>query len=243
LRVLTSVRLTGRQFRIRPTLSANEHEDERHPVLSVYVNEDVTPEIAASRRATAATRRVIVGLVNTGAALGTLESVADRLETIADELEPHARRSRYEGTPGVRLGGDNSAILESHPMIGPSNPFAPPLTITRDERCAYATGTYGHPYEGPPGRLHGGVIAAAFDQVIGAAAALSGEVFFTGKLTIRYRAAVPLHVPLRFEAELDDVQSRRIHASGRVLVDDKVAADAEGVFVIVDMSAFHDNEG
>ena len=211
-----------------------------HPVLSVYADAELTPEVAASRRATVAARRVIAGLVNSASPAAVLEPAADALEQIADQLEPHARASRYDGTPGVQPGGDNAPILESHPMIGPSNPIAPPLEITRDDRHAYATGTYGHAYEGPPGRLHGGFIASAFDQVIGAAAALAGKVFLTGKLTIRYRKATPLHVPLRFEAEIDREESRRIHASGRLLVDGEVTADAEGVFIVVDDKIFHE---
>jgi len=209
-------------------------------VLYVDEDADVTSEVAAMRRATLATRRVISGIVNSSAPASTLEAAAEALERLATELEPHVRTSRYDGTPGVQLGGDNSAILESHPMIGPSNPIAPPLVITRDEQRAYATGTYGHAYEGPPGRLHGGFIAAAFDQVVGAAAALSGHVFLTGMLTVRYRAATPLNVPLHFEAEIDRAESRRIHASGRLLVDGKVTADAEGVFITVDDTVFHE---
>jgi acyl-coenzyme A thioesterase PaaI-like protein len=206
----------------------------------VVTEEAASPEVTASRRAASAARRVIAGIVNTSAPAATLEAAADALERLAAELEPHGRASRYDGTPGVQIGGDNRALLESHPMIGPSNPIAPPLVITRDARRAYATGTYDHPYEGPPGRLHGGFIAAAFDQVIGAAAALSGDVFLTGMLTIRYRAATPLGVPLHLEAEIDREESRRIHASGRLLVDGKVTADAEGVFVKVDHTVFHE---
>jgi acyl-coenzyme A thioesterase PaaI-like protein len=211
-----------------------------HPVLVVHTDNDVTPEVAATRRAAAAARRVIEAMVNNTADTQTLQEVADALEHVAGALELTAGDSRYDGTVGVQLGGDNRTILESHPMMGPSNPLAPPLEITRDDRHAYVTGTYGHQYEGPPGRLHGGFIAAAFDQVLGAAAALSGNVFLTGTLTVRYRAATPLGVPLRFEAELDKFEDRRIHATGRLLVDGAVTADAEAVMIAVDHQIFHE---
>ena len=206
----------------------------------MYEGDAITPQISANRRATDAARRVISGIVNSAAPAETLEAAADQLEAIADSLEPHIRRSRYDGTPGVVLGGDNAALLESHPMIGPGNPIAPPLVITRDAERAYATGTYGQQYEGPPGRLHGGFIAAAFDQVIGAAAALTGRMFLTGTLKIKYRGPTPLHVPLHFEAEIDREEERRIHASGRLVVDGEVTADAEGVFITVDETVFHE---
>jgi len=130
-------------------------------VLYVHPDRDVTPAVAASRRATLATRRLIAATVNSAAPTADLEAAADALEQLADALEPHARTSRYDGTPGVRLGGDNTAILESHPMMGPSNPLAPPISLTRDADGVRATAIYGHQYEGPPGRVHGGLIADA----------------------------------------------------------------------------------
>ena len=82
------------------------------------------------------------------------------------------------------------------------------------------------------------MIAAGFDMVIGAAAALAGEAFFTGTLSVRYHAATPLYVPLRYEAMIDRVVDRRIHASGRLFAGDELTADAEGVFIMVRREVF-----
>ena len=232
--------MTKRQFRIPPTLPPNEPSPIRHPVLWVHSDDNVTPEVAAARRATLATRRLIAAIVNSAAPAADLESAADALEELADLLEPNARTSRYAGTAGVQLGGgDNSAILESHPMMGPSSPMAPPISLTRDGEGAHATVVYGHQYEGPPGRVHGGFIAAAFDQVLGAAAALSGRVFFTGTLTVKYREPTPLHVPIQMEGEIESMRPRTIRVTGRMLVDGEVTAEAEAVMVTVPDDTFH----
>jgi acyl-coenzyme A thioesterase PaaI-like protein len=227
------------EFRIPGTLTAKDTDPTAHPVLYVHPDDAVSPEVAAARRATTALRRIITATANNDAPLDTLAAAADTLERVADELEPHARASRYEGTGGINLGGDNSAILESHPMMGPSNAIAPPMVITRDTDQARGTVTYSHQYEGPPGRVHGGFIAAAFDQVVGAAAALSGQVFFTGSLNVKFVAPTPLHVPLVYEATLDRVEDRRLHATGRLLADDRVTAECEGIFVTVPKETFH----
>ncbi len=208
-------------------------------MLYVHPDRDVTPAVAASRRATVAIRRLIAATVNSSAPAADLEAAADELERLADGLDPHARDSRYTGTPGVQLGGDNTAILESHPMMGPSNPLSPPISLTRDAAGAHATATYGHQYEGPPDRVHGGFIAAAFDQVLGAAAALSGRVFFTGTLTIKYRKPTPLHVPIHMEGEIKSMHPRTIQVIGRMLVDGEVTAEAEGVMVTVAKDTFY----
>jgi acyl-coenzyme A thioesterase PaaI-like protein len=220
-------------------LTPNEPEQTRHPVLFVHSDSDVTPEVAASRRATIATRRLIAAIVNGAAPASDLEAAADALEGLADTLEPHARTSRYAGTPGVQRGGDNTAILESHPFMGPSNPLAPPISLTRDADGARATVIYSHQYEGPPGRVHGGFIAAAFDQILGAASALSGRVFFTGTLTIKYRKPTPLHVPIEMEGEIESIRPRTIHVVGRMLAGGEVTAEAVGVMVTVPDDTFH----
>lgn len=214
----------------------------RHPVLYVLEGDELSGEVAATRRATTALRRLIAATVNNAAPAEELIAAAEALEALADRLEPHARASRYDGTPGVRIGGDNTPILESHPMMGPSNALAPPMGLSLDATGARATVTYSHQYEGPPGRVHGGFIAAAFDQVVGAAAALSGKVFFTGTLTVRYLSPTPLHVPVLYEGTLDGVEDRRIHASARLLVDGEVTAEAEGVMVTVPESTFHNED-
>ena len=225
---------------IRSTLTPNEPAQTPHPVLWVHSDENVTPAVAAARRATLAMRRIITATVNGDAPAADLDAAADELERLADLLEPHARTSRYAGTPGIqRNGGDNTAILESHPMMGPSNPLAPPFSLTRDADGARASVVYGHQYEGPPGRVHGGFIAAAFDQILGAAAALSGRVFFTGSLTIKYRKPTPLHVPIEMEGEIASTRPRTIHVTGRMLVDGEITAEAEGVMVTVPEDTFH----
>ncbi len=133
-------------------------------------------------------------------------------------------------------------MLESHPLLGPSNALAPPITMHDRERGpdgdgtgpVVATATYGHAYEGPPGCVHGGMLAAAFDIVLGAAAATTQRPALTGTLTIRYRRPTPLHTEVRYEGEVDRVEERRTHVVARSIVDGRVTCEAEGVFVCVD---------
>ena len=51
-------------------------------------------------------------------------------------------------------------------------------------------------FEGAPGRAHGGIVAAAFDDVTGFVIAQLQEPAFTGELTVRYLAPVPVDEPL-----------------------------------------------
>jgi acyl-coenzyme A thioesterase PaaI-like protein len=116
-------------------------------------------------------------------------------------------------------------------VVGPLNPLAPPIAFSWQDGRSVGRVTFTRPYEGPPGCVHGGMIAAAFDQTLSVANILAGAAGPTAELTVRYRKPTPLGVPLRFEGWQTRVAGRRIHAAGRLLVGDRVTAEAEGTFV------------
>jgi acyl-coenzyme A thioesterase PaaI-like protein len=95
---------------------------------------------------------------------------------------------------------------------------------------------FGAQYEGPPGHVHGGIIAAAFDEVLGMAQARTGRPGMTGTLTIRYRRPTPLHTEVVFEARVDRVEGRKIFAAGTLHAGETLCAEAEGIFISVDFS-------
>ena len=197
------------------------------------------PGTAARRRVAGAARTLIDAIVSSGASPETLDEVVAILETQAARLEPDGRTSRYDGTGGIRFdGGSNAAVFETHPILGPSNPMAPPLVVEPVAGGAVGTVTYDHRFEGVPGCVQGGFLAAAFDVVLGRSASGAGIPAVTGTLTVRYRRPTPLHTTLRFEGTLDRVEGRQVFCTARVFAGDDVTAEADAVFVTVDRSRF-----
>ena len=199
---------------------------------------DALPErVAASRRAANAARRVVAGLVASDADPATLDAAADALDAIAATLTHEKPRSRYHGTPGLRGGtGADPQTWESHPFLGHSHPFAPPIKIIREGDHSVALVTYSHVYEGPPGAVHGGIVAAGFDMVLGAAASMSKRAGLTGTLTVRYRKSMPLHREIRYEGWIDSVEARKTLVAGRATVDGELVAEGHGIFVSIPQS-------
>ena len=72
--------------------------------------------------------------------------------------------------------------------------------------------TFGSAYEGPPGCVHGGYVAAAFDELLGATQSLSGTQGMTAHLEVDYRRPTPLNTPLELEGWLDRREGRKIWA-------------------------------
>ena len=89
---------------------------------------------------------------------------------------------------------------------------------------------FGSAYEGPPGCVHGGFVAAAFDEVLGLAQSLSGQPGMTGTLSVRYRKPTPLHTDLRFVGKLVGVDGRKILTHGELWAGELLTAEADGLF-------------
>jgi acyl-coenzyme A thioesterase PaaI-like protein len=237
--------VVGTKHRIRSPLASPPapdapDADDTRPAAAAWVElvhnlhdgSDVPEQVAASRRAADAARRVVAGLTGTPVDAPTLDEVTATLEHVAAVLEPHQLRSRFDNTGGLH-GGTRAdyRVWESHPLLGPSHPFAPPIRVERHGDRAVATATYNHVYEGPPGAVHGGVVAAAFDIVLGSAASIVKRPGLTGTLTVRYRKAMPLYTPIRFEGWIEKVEERKTLVAARATAGDELVAEAEGVFV------------
>jgi len=193
---------------------------------------------AQKRRLAAALRTIIDRLVLSDAPEEQLSRAADAAERYAATLEEHVQRKNMWGFAETANAGDVGAFFDQSPMIGLSNPLAPPLELHAREGRIVGRGVFGAAYEGPPGHVHGGFVAAGFDEVLGFAQSLSGNPGMTGTLTVRYRRPTPLHTELRFDAGVDRVEGRKIFTSGRLLAGETVTAEAEGIFISVDPEKF-----
>ncbi|HYI62947.1 MAG TPA: PaaI family thioesterase [Acidimicrobiales bacterium] len=212
------------------------------PRVLAQADADLSPRRAALRRIAAADRALIEDMVGTDVPPADLDRVADALEELAARFRRHDRpRSIYEGMAETAMsGGDIEPFFDHSPLIGLANPLAPPITIEFGSELVTGRVTFGSVYEGPPGCVHGGFVAAAFDEVLGSAQTLSGAPGMTARLVVNYRRPTPLHVPLVIEGRFDRREGRKVFTSGRIVADGEVTAEAEGLFVSIDVSKFRE---
>ena len=193
------------------------------------------------RRLARAMRLVIERLVPSNAPEEELRRAAQGLERYAEALTAHPRLKHFHGLAESANAGDVGAFFEQSPLIGLANPLAPPITIGRaGPLAAIATVTFGSAYEGPPGCVHGGFVAAAFDEVLGYVQSLGGNPGMTARLTIHYRNPTPLHTELFFEGKLLRIEGRKIFTVGRLYAGELLTAEAEGLFISIDRSKMED---
>lgn len=213
------------------------------------------------RKLAEAMRTVIERLIVSDAPEVELREATRRLEQYAEHLTTHPRRRRYAGVAesalaraeagGVREEGgvrrelppsEFDALGGGHfdysPLIGRSNPLSPPIEMLAQEGRVYGRVVFGSAYEGPPGCLHGGYVAAAFDEVLGYAQSLTGNPGMTGRLVVHYRSPTPLHTELAFEAWVERVDGRKIWTRCTLHAGERLCAEAEGLFISIQPGTF-----
>jgi acyl-coenzyme A thioesterase PaaI-like protein len=202
------------------------------------VDAEPTPRRTELARMGDAVRALIEQVAGTNAPTEELSRMADAVSELAASFEGHPKGRLYDGFGESANAGTGRAMFDHSPMIGVANPLAPPIRLDLQTDMVVGDVTFGSAYEGPPGCVHGGYLAAAFDEILGATQSMGGRPGMTGTLTVRYRRPTPLHRRLRFEGELVGVEGRKIFTAGRCLLDGELTAEAEAVFISIDLARF-----
>jgi acyl-coenzyme A thioesterase PaaI-like protein len=210
----------------------------RNPLIDPDIDAAVSPRRASLHRLAAAMRGILHRLARTTAPIEMVNAAASELEAMAERFAAHPSNSVYVGYAEAANAGEPFASLDFSPVQGRANPLAPPLALRIDGDTVIATGTFGAAYEGPPGCVHGGFVAAAFDEVLGATQSMSGSPGMTAHLEIDYRSPTPLHVELRFEGVIERIEGRKIYTRGTLHAGDRLCAESFGLFVSMNPQKF-----
>lgn len=183
--------------------------------------------VAAVRRLAEAAQLLEADLVDATA----VDDLVARVDEVIERLDGHPSIRAYGTISG--FPGWQSELGERSPISGETNPIAAPLRLRLDGGRIHGEATYGLVHEGPSGHAHGGVVAGAFDEVVGMAQRLSGSAGLTGTLTIRLRRPTPLHTPIHYEGGVTRVEGRKIFVWAHSHADGERLAEAEAVMITV----------
>ena len=209
-------------------------ENIRRALLDIPENRDSLYESSLGRvRLAQGLRQVLQHSATSTAADDVMSRAADLIDQAAQLLEPGPHGRGYHGSAEGSVGGVPHGFTSHSPVTGPLNALASIVTLSSSDTEVVADVTFGDAYEGPPGHVHGGLIAAIFDEVLGFAQALSGAPGMTGKLEITYRAPTPLHTPLRVVGRFERIDGRKIFTTGTIHAGDRLCAEAKGLFISV----------
>jgi len=197
-------------------------------------------DVAASRvRAATALRRLGHALVGHDADPELLDRVAAQAHATAAAVEQGTPRRRpvdelkrrlWENPPAD--GGPMSHFDECV-VSGKANPMGVAIDVRREGDQAVAVVNLGAAFEGAPQRAHGGIVAAVFDDVMGYVLQFSRTPAYTGRLTVSYRAPVPLGRDLTACAWLESRDGRKLAIRGTLTDGDTAICEGEGLFIAI----------
>jgi Thioesterase superfamily len=186
-------------------------------------------------RLAAAMRRISAVAVGLPLPESEVVDAAARVTEVADALEAVAAPTRRDGSHPER-GTHPQDFFPVSPLTGYANPIAPPVNVWavqgEEDRLEIRGGVqFGYQYEGPPTCVHGGAIAALFDELLGMSNIVGGKAGMTGTLTVRYRKPTPLMAPLDLEGRVVRIEGRKVFTWGGIFHQGTLTAEAEGIFI------------
>jgi acyl-coenzyme A thioesterase PaaI-like protein len=102
------------------------------------------------------------------------------------------------------------------------------------QKGLYGRAWFGPDTQGPPGHAHGGAVSAVMDEALGAASWAEGHPIVVARLSVDFRAMVPLGTDAIFEAWVVGVSGRKVTTRGRLLSPDGVLlAEGEALCVML----------
>ena len=131
-------------------------------------------------------------------------------------------------------------------VCGLENPFGLKLRFHQTADGEVTTyHTVPENYQGYPGVVHGGIVAAMLDEVLGRALmgtdSQNTRFLYTAKLSIRYRKNVPVGKPIKIVGRITREKKKSAQAAGWIFDEvGDILAEAEGLLIEVPPEVLED---
>ena len=169
-----------------------------------------------------------------------LADIARRQSAALDETPNRDRLALMRAATGERRfpSGDDGSGFADRAVGGADNPTSVDIDVAFEPDEVVARVVLRRAFEGAPGRAHGGIVAAAFDDVTGFVIGMLQEPAFTGELTVRYVAPVPVERPLLMRARLTGRERRKLFIEAEAHHGDQLVATCKAIYITVDPTLF-----
>lgn len=202
--------------------------------LGAFVHEEIpTAEIDRLEELHAPLVAAVRDLVDVTIRTRVDEAEVRRVTAEVEALTGRLGLDALDGAAGVHYNSEGRSWNWGNAAVGVRNPVAPPLTISHDDDgVTRGVARLGTPYEGPPGLVHGGASALLLDHLMGETASMRhSQVTFTGTLTMRYLAPLPLG-EVRLAGRIERQEGRKVLVTAEISGPAGRAIEAEGVFIV-----------
>lgn len=118
---------------------------------------------------------------------------------------------------------------------GQANPVGLHLRFSQTaDHTVFCDVQIAHDYEGPPGYLHGGIIATLLDEAMSKANRARGVTAMTRQMQVEYLHPVPSNAAIRIEGKVTRSEGRKHWTEAHIQnAAGKVLARATGLFIAI----------
>ena len=103
-----------------------------------------------------------------------------------------------------------------------------------DEPHLYAKAWFGKKTMGPPGHVHGGAMAAALDEAMGAVCWMNGHRAVAATITVTFKTMLKIQTETTLTASIARVEGRKVYTRAQLTGNaGDVITDAEGLFIVL----------
>ena len=103
-----------------------------------------------------------------------------------------------------------------------------------DEPQLYAKAWFGSKTMGPPGHVHGGAMAAALDEAMGAVCWMNEHKTVAATISVKFIAMLPIETETLLESRIDRVEGRKIFTRATLTNPaGQIVAEGEGLFIVL----------
>lgn len=98
----------------------------------------------------------------------------------------------------------------------------------------YAKAYFGVKTMGPPGHVHGGAMAAALDEAMGAVCWMNDHRVVAATITVKFLAMLKIETETTLEAAIDRVEGRKVYTRAALISPEgQRVTESEGLFIIL----------
>ena len=202
---------------------------------SNYLNESkATAEQRAALRELTDELRQLTNLCCTlNADEQTLVSLASEIRTARLRAEEHSEHRLLEFFRTSVVDDPTDGMQPYSPVGGSHNAVTPPINYRKIDERIIGEVMYGLAHEGPARCVHGGILSAVFDQLMGITCVTFGRPGFTANLDVKYRLPTPLERKLEFHAWIEKIDGKKtfVHAECVAEGASQIFCEAQGLFI------------
>ncbi|MDG2303954.1 MAG: hypothetical protein P8R42_04735 [Candidatus Binatia bacterium] len=174
-----------------------------------------------------AVRALNTKVVRLSGSVAELNEAADHIEQVTASLDPVTASRAIETFHFEFDPNDPNRVMPFNPATGAMNPMAPKIVMRLDGDTLVGEFAFPSNYESGPDIVQGGMVAAFYDQLLAFAVMSRGRTGPTLWIRVSYLKRTPIEQPLRFEAQVVEIDGDNYLARGVCYLGDTKVSEAE----------------